>query len=106
VNPCIRSTGGACQTSSVANFNVTNTGNTNINITIQANDTVAGIILFGTLTNDPDASPSGINDTAFWTVVNPLAVGATQMIWVWANFTDMTPQSVPIEILINSTRSG
>jgi hypothetical protein len=109
VNPCVRGTA-ICQTSSVANFRVNNTGNVNENITMCINATLpSSMTLFGTNTSNSYLNAQLIPacSSGLWIANSSLVPNASANFWIWTNFTGAsTIDSTAKELYINSTESG
>lgn len=82
-------------------FTFTNTGNTVEQWNISINQSLPpSIVLYGDTDNNPtDATVIGTNG---WIVDNNIPQDGIVNVWLWANFTDASPGTIPIRILHRS----
>lgn len=102
VNPTIE--GSNAQTTTYALINFTNEGDTAIQVLLWVDSALPSTIkMFGSLDNDPDTNTFSINNSE-WAIANAsIGIGQSELIWVWANFTDDTAGVDTVNLLINST---
>jgi hypothetical protein len=93
----------------ITNYNITNIGNTNTNITLCINASLPStIVLWGTTTADPYKTPGTIPvcSSGSWIANSSLPTGNWTQVWIWANFTGATLDSTVRMLYLNSTPSG
>jgi len=91
------------QTDSVPFFNITNTGNTNLNLTWVMNESLPASI---ELKADTDNNPTGakqVNTTAY-IFKTGLTSGSSFSIWFWSYFTDATPQTIYKKVNVSTVQ--
>ncbi len=90
------------QTSTVPFYNVTNTGNVNLDVRLALNQTVSGI----TLKADTDNTPTGAQEvnTTLSTIYEALAPDNSVNIWLWSDFNRPSPQTINKTLEINVTQ--
>ena len=82
-------------------YNVTNTGNVNLDIRMKLNATITNIILRADTDNNP--SGSSIIQTTLVTISGGLAHGSSIDIWLWSDFNHTIEQSTNRTLDINVT---
>ena len=92
------------QTDSQEFYNVTNTGNVNLDIRLQLNETVLNIELKA----DTDNNPLGAKEvnTTLVTIYSDLATTNSADIWLWSDFSHTVEQDTNKTISINVTQSA
>ena len=91
------------QTDSQEFYNVTNTGNLNLDIRLQLNETVLNIELKA----DSDNNPLGAKEvnTTLVTIYSNLATSNSADIWLWSDFSHTLEQDTNKTINVNVTQS-
>ena len=91
------------QTSSQEFYNISNSGNVNLDIRMRLNTTVSTI----TLKADDDNTPAGAQTigTSLVTLHTGLAQGDTADIWLWSDFDHTPPQTANRTVYINVSES-
>ena len=91
------------QTDSQEFYNVTNTGNVNLDIRLQLNETVSNIVLKA----DSDNNPLGAKEvnTTLVTIYSDLATTNSADIWLWSDFSHTVEQDTNKTINVNVTQS-
>lgn len=80
------------QDSGNAVMSITNTGDVDLDIYLNMNETATGFTLLAGLTNDPTGAK--IINTTFFVLKSALASSSSQDIWLWLNWTEQTPTTV------------
>ena len=92
------------QTDSQEFYNVTNTGDVNLDVRLQLNETVSDIVLKA----DNDNNPAGAKEvnTTLVTIQSNLATSNSADIWLWSDFSHAVEQDTNKTITINVTQSA
>ena len=92
------------QTDSQEFYNVTNTGNVNLDIRLQLNETVSNILLKA----DTDNNPLGAKEvnTTLVIIYSNLATSNSADIWLWSDFSHTVEQDTNKTINVNVTQSA
>lgn len=89
------------QNLTTAFYNVTNTGNVNLDVRMKLNTTITNIILRADTDNNP--SGSSIIQTTLVTIYSSLTQSNSINIWIWSDFNHTTQQTTNKTLSINVT---
>ena len=89
------------QNLTTAFYNVTNTGNVNLDVRMKLNATITNIILRADTDNNP--SGSSIIQTTLVTIYSSLTQSNSIDIWIWSDFNHTTQQTTNKTLSINVT---